>query len=105
MRNGAVQLCLVIIGISSIHAVRLLQGSSVIVKISPAEGAEKVWAVHGADSLEMSRIDNTWYLRNLYPGRWQIKVSSKVPFRDASLEINNIQPGDDQDLGDIRLQQ
>jgi hypothetical protein len=100
-----VQLCLVIIGISSIHAVRLLQGSSVQVKILPAVGAGKVWAFHGADSLEMNYTDGAWYLRNIDPGRWLIKVSSNHPYRDASLEIDNIHPGEDEDLGDIKLQQ
>lgn len=48
-----VQLVLVLIGITSVHAVRLLKTSSLHAPIYPATAAEKVWTIHGKDSLRM----------------------------------------------------
>ena len=50
-----VQLVLVLIGITSVHAVKLLQTSSLHAPIYPATttAAEKVRAIHGKDSLSM----------------------------------------------------
>jgi|GEM_PF-1332049 len=51
MKNAIVQLTLVLIGITSIHAVKLLQASSPHTHISSPGAAEKVRAIHGKDSL------------------------------------------------------
>jgi hypothetical protein len=53
MKNAMVQLTLVIIGVSSVHAVKLLQSSTIHAKIYPSTGAERVWAIQGKDSLRM----------------------------------------------------
>jgi len=59
MKKAMVQLALVLIGITSIHAVKLLQTSSLHPRVYPAT-AEKVWAIHDKDSLKMIGI----YVRN-----------------------------------------
>ena len=104
MRNAMVQLCLVIIGITSIHAVRLLETSSFHVRVSPAETSDKVWAIQGRDSLEMTNVNGQYYLRSINPGHWQIVVKSILPYRDRQYEMT-VKPGTDKDLGEIRLQQ
>jgi hypothetical protein len=48
-----VQLTLVLIGITSVHAVRLLQASSPPIHMYPSGAAGKVRAIHGKDSLRM----------------------------------------------------
>jgi hypothetical protein len=102
MRNAMVQLCLVIIGVSSIHAVKLLQTSSFHVQMLPADGADKVWAIQGRDSLEMTNVDGQYYLRSINPGYWQISVEANAPFRNARYKVT-VKPGGDRDLGQIRL--
>ena len=99
-----VQLCLVIIGISSIHAVRLLQTSSFHVRMYPAAGADRVWAIQGKDSIEMININGEYLLRSINPGYWQVSVEANRPFRSVQFNSGNIQPGIDKDLGEIRLQ-
>lgn len=103
MRNAMVQLCLVIIGISSIHAVRLLQTSSFHLRMYPADGADKVWAIQGRDSVEMTVVDGEYYLRSINPGEWQLSVEANAPYRDTRYEVT-VRPGADRDLGEIRLQ-
>jgi hypothetical protein len=103
MRNAMVQLCLVIIGISSIHAVKLLQTSSFHVRMFPAHGADKVWAIQGRDSVEMTYVDGQYYLRSINPGYWQIFVEANTPYRNTRYDVT-VKPGGDKDLGEIRLQ-
>lgn len=98
-----VQLFLVIIGITSIHAVRLLQTSSFHVRMYPSNGADHVWAIQGKDTLEMTNVNGEYILRSINPGSWQLAIEANDPYRDARFEINDIKSGTDVDLGAIRL--
>ena len=103
MRNAIVQLCLVIIGISSIHAVRLLQTSSFHLRTVPANGADRVWAIQGRDSIEMMNVNGEYILRSINPGHWQVSVEANEPYQNARYSIRDVKPGIDMDLGEIRL--
>ncbi|HEY4110155.1 hypothetical protein [Puia sp.] len=103
MRNAMVQLCLVIIGISSIHAVKLLQTSSFHVRTYPLDAADRVWAVQGRDSVEMMNINGEYILRSINPGHWLISVEANEPYRNARFDVSDVKPGMDVDLGEIRL--
>ncbi|HEX9513114.1 MAG TPA: hypothetical protein VF939_21640 [Puia sp.] len=104
MRNAMVQLCLVLIGVTSVHAVKLLQTCSLHVTILPAEEADKVWAVQGNDSIKMAGSDGEYYLSTMHPGRWQVHVEAKKPYRNACFEEVTIGPGVEKDMGERRLQ-
>lgn len=103
MRNAIVQLCLVIMGISSIHAVKLMQTASFHVRVFPARAAARVWAIQGRDSLEMTKVQGEYYLRSINPGNWQVSVEANTPYKDCRYEMR-VKPGIDKDLGEIRLQ-
>ena len=98
-----VQLCLVIIGVSSIHAVRLLQTSSFHLRTFPADGADRVWAIQGKDSIEMMNVNGEYILRSINPGHWRVSVQANEPFRNVRYDVNDVRPGTDMDLGQIRL--
>ncbi len=98
MRNAMVQLCLVLIGVTSVHAVKLLKTSSLHVTILPAEETDKVWAVQGKDSIRMVGADGQYYLSTVNPGRWQIVVVSKKPCLNTCFEEVTIGPGIEKDL-------
>src|SRR5260221_9308289 len=93
MRNAMVQLCLVLIGVTSVHAVKLLQTASLHATILPAEGVEKVWAVHGMDSIKMAGVDGEYYLSAVPPGRWQVHVNAKKSYRTGSFGNIILCPG------------
>jgi len=103
MRNAIVQLCLVVIGISSIHAVKLLQTSSFHFRMLPMKGAARVWAIQGKDSVEMLNVNGEYYLRAINPGSWQVSVEARTPFHGARFMVDDIRPGTDRDLGEVRL--
>jgi len=104
MRNAIVQLVLVIIGISSIHAVKLLQTSSFHLRMAPANGAERVWAIQGKDSIEMTNVNGEFFLRSINPGQWKVFVEANEPFKNVGFNAGEIRSGFDKDLGEIRLQ-
>jgi hypothetical protein len=104
MRNAVVQLVLVIIGISSIHAARLLAASSFHLRIGPAGAAEKVQAIQGHDTLEMTNMNGVYFLRSVNPGRWQVWIRATPPYKDLRYDLT-AGAGGDADLGDIRLMQ
>ncbi len=103
MKNAIVQLCLVVIGVSSIHAVRLLQTSSFHVRMFPAEGANRVWAIQGRDSVEMMNVNGEYILRSINPGHWQEMVEANEPYQNVRYNIRDVKPGIDMDLGEINL--
>src|ERR1700743_2821676 len=104
MRNAMVQLCLVIIAVSGIHAVRLLQTSSFHLRTYPIDGADRVWAIQGKDTLEMTDVNGEYFLRSIKPGHWQLSVEANAPYRNTRFEVSDVKPGMDKDLGEIRLQ-
>jgi hypothetical protein len=104
MRNAVVQLILVIIGISSIHAARLLATSSIHLWVSPVGSADKVQAIQGHDTLDMTGTNGVYRIRWINPGRWQVLVKASSPYKDYRYDLT-VGPGGDLDLGEIRLTQ
>lgn len=97
-----VQLILVVIGISSIHAARLLATSSFHLRIAPAGAANKVEAIQGNDTLEMTGTGGAYSLRWINPGPWQVVVKASSPYKDWRYNLT-VGPGGNLDLGEIRL--
>ena len=104
MRNAVVQLVLVIIGVSSIHAARLLATSSFRLKITPAGAANRVQAIQGHDTVAMTNMNGVYYVQSVNPGRWQVLVTAMAPYKDLRYDVT-VGPGGDADLGEMRLTQ
>ena len=101
-----VQLGLVVIGVSSVHAVKLLQTSTIHAKVYPATGAEKVWAIHGKDSIRMtSNDDGQYYLVTAHPGYWELRVDAKKPYKDVIIKAIDVRAGTVKDMGEFTLVQ
>jgi len=103
MKNAVVQLSMVLIGVTGVHAVKILQTSSLHTRILPAEGAEEVWAIQGNDSVRLINNDGDYYLSAVNPGPWRVTVDAKKPYKNVNFEIPDMRPGTDKDLGEIRL--
>lgn len=99
-----VQLTLVVIGVSSVHAVKLLQSSTIHAKIYPSTGAERVWAIQGKDSLRMiSNEAGEYYLLAVHPGAWELRVDAKKPYKDIIVKAIDVKPGTQKDMGEFTL--
>ena len=106
MRNAVVQLVLVIIGVSSIHAARLLATSSFHLRIVPAGAVDKVQAIQGHDTLELTGTNGNgaYSVRWINPGSWQVLVKASSPYKDWRYDLT-VGPGGNLDLGEIHLLQ
>jgi hypothetical protein len=69
----------------------------------PANGAEKVWAIQGKDSILMTNVNGEFILRSVNPGNWEVSVEANEPYRNAWFQACDLKPGMDRDLGEIRL--
>lgn len=106
MKNTMVQLGLVVIGVSSVHAVKLFQSSTLHARVFPATGAEKVWAINGKDSLKMMcNDDGQYYLVTIHPGSWELRVDAKKPYKDIIVKAIDVRPGTVKDMGEFTLVQ
>ena len=103
MRNAAVQLCLLMIAITSVHAVKIMQSGSLQGKVYPANGAENVWAVKGNDSIKIRSSEGDFYI-TLDPGRWKVVINARSPFRSMLFDTLVVKRGGIVDLGKINLQ-
>ena len=103
MRNALVQLGLVLLGVTSVHAVKLLQTASIRAQISPAEQVEQVWAIKGADSIRLSGGNGHYFVNEIPAGNWLIRVDAKEPYHAKDIEVTHISPGIEKDLGEITL--
>jgi hypothetical protein len=99
-----VQLVLVIIGVSSIHAARLLATSSFRLRVGPVGAAHKVMAIQAHDTVPMTSMNGVFYVRSINPGRWEVLISAGPPYKDLRYDLT-IGPGGDADLGYLRLTQ
>ena len=57
MKNAALQLVLVLVGVVSVHAVKILKNPPVHIKVVPKDPAKRILAVQGSDSAHTSGID------------------------------------------------
>ena len=69
----------------------------------PSNGADRVWAIQGKDSIEMTNVNGEYILRSINPGQWQLSVEAARPYRNAHFNVSDVRPGTDLDLGEIRL--
>ncbi|HZE83921.1 MAG TPA: hypothetical protein VE035_06400 [Puia sp.] len=105
MRNAIVQLGLVLVGVTGVHAVKLLQTASLHARVFPTEATERVWAIQGSDSVEMFGSEGDYYITTLKPGNWMIRIDAKKPYKNAGFGIFNMRAGTNRDLGEIVLTQ
>ncbi len=103
MKKTMATLIVLIIAVASLHAVRVMQQSSIAGKISPSDGADVVVAINGTDSLKVKPSDGGFNFI-VKPGSWKIWVDAKNPHKDVTLDAE-VKEGQITNLGEIKLQQ
>ncbi len=77
--------------------------SGITGKITPAEGAESVWAISGTDTVKGTLTADAFSIA-VKPGTYKVVVDAKEPYKDAVVE--NLEVKDQTlDIGEIQLQQ
>ncbi|PWT96816.1 MAG: carboxypeptidase regulatory-like domain-containing protein [Bacteroidetes bacterium] len=80
------------------------QATSITGKVSPADGANKVWAVMGSDSSSAVPTTTGEFAIKVTPGTWKIVVDAKDPYKDVVKDNITVEDGKSVDVGTIDLQ-
>lgn len=76
--------------------------SAITGKVTPADGAESVWAVSSMDSAK-GEITSGAFSLQVKPGTYKVVIDAKDPYKDVTLD--NIEVKDQPiDVGEITLQ-
>ena len=78
--------------------------SGIVGKVTPADGAEAVWAISGTDSVKTGVTEGTFSL-GVKAGTYTVVVDAKDPYKDVTLENVEVKDGEPTDLGEISLGQ
>jgi hypothetical protein len=70
--------------------------------IDPADGAQKVWALNGTDSVSAVPMSGKFSLE-VAPGKWKLFVEATPPYKNTTLENITVREEEYTDAGVIRL--
>jgi len=104
MKKIVITLCVAFAAFIALSAFTNLAGTSIHGTITPADGAKKVWAVNGTDSVSVTPVSGNFSL-DVKPGTWKLKVEAASPYKDAVVENIVVTEGQSADAGDIKLVQ
>jgi len=98
---------LITLGITIATAVGLIAftptQTAITGKVTPAEGAENVWAINGADSIKGAVSSGSFALQ-VKAGTYKVIVDAKDPYKDVLLENVEVKDGQPANVGEIVLQ-
>lgn len=104
MRNAIVQLCLIVMVITGVHAMRLMQANTINGKVPTADALRFVWAIQGKDSVIAPAINGSFALK-VKPGIWKVLLHTKYPYKNMVIDHVIVNDGKATDLGEIKLLQ
>ena len=78
--------------------------TSITGKVTPADGAETVWAISGSDSTKAA-VSAGAFTIDVKPGTYKVIVDAKDPYKDVTLENLEVKQDQALDVGEIVLQQ
>lgn len=103
MKKSMLNFGIAMISVAGIFAFTTTTQTSITGKVSPAEGAETVWAISGKDSTK-GAISSGAFALEVKPGMYKVIVDAKDPYKDVTLENLEVKQGQPIDVGEIVLQ-
>ncbi|MEI9810072.1 MAG: carboxypeptidase regulatory-like domain-containing protein [Bacteroidota bacterium] len=76
--------------------------SGIYGSVDPADGARKVWAISGSDTVSAVPLTGKFSLE-VKPGTWKLIVEAIAPYKNAVVESVLVQEGQSTDAGVIKL--
>ncbi len=102
MKKIGIMLCAATIIATSAFVTRINLISGINGTITPADGASKVWAISGKDSVAAVPAAGKFSL-NVKPGSWKIYVQAAKGYKDAAVENIVVESDRYTDAGEIKL--
>ena len=72
--------------------------------IDPPEGAKRIWAVSGKDTVSIIPAPGS-FIMDVKPGTWKLVVEAVLPYKNAERESILVMDGEITDIGLIKLTQ
>jgi hypothetical protein len=104
MKKSMLTCGIVAASLAGLFAFTTVNQSSITGKVTPAEGAEAVWAYGAADSTKGTLSGGTFTIE-VKPGTYRVVVDAKDPYKDVTLENLEVKEGQPLDVGEVVLQQ
>ena len=70
--------------------------------INPADGAKKIWAISGKDTVSVIPSSGGFSI-DVKPGTWNVYVEANKPYKDATVSNVIVDAGKYTDAGEIKL--
>jgi len=70
--------------------------------IDPPDGAKRIWAVNGKDTVAIIPAPGSFIL-DAKPGSWKLVVEANLPYKNAERESILVTDGEITDIGLIKL--
>ncbi len=93
-----------VLSIAGVFAFKPASQTSITGKVTPAEGAQTVWAISGTDSSKAA-INAGSFTFDVKPGIYTVVVDANEPYKDVTLENLEVKEDKPVDVGEIVLQQ
>ena len=71
--------------------------------IDPPEGARRIWAVSGKDSVSIIPSPGS-FIMDVKPGSWKLVIEAVLPYKNAERESILVTEGQLTDVGLIKLE-
>jgi len=106
MKKIVITLCIAFAGFIALSAFtnRINIATSIHGTVTPADGAKKVWAINGTDSVSATPVAGNFSI-DVKPGTWKVKVEAASPYKDAVVDNVVVTEGQSFDAGEIKLVQ
>lgn len=101
MKKIAITLCAAFVAICAFISPDRVK-SGIYGTIDPPDGARKVWAINGTDSVSTVPLTGKFSLE-VKPGTWKLIVEAVPPLKTALVENILVQEGESADAGLIKL--
>jgi hypothetical protein len=103
MKRMSIAVCTAFIALSA-FVVRSNVATAIHGTVTPPEGAKKVWAINGTDSVWAVPAGGSFSF-DVKPGTWKLQVEAAAPYKNATIENIVVEEGKSVDAGEIKLTQ
>ncbi|QEC43688.1 carboxypeptidase-like regulatory domain-containing protein [Pseudobacter ginsenosidimutans] len=105
MKSIKVSLVALTIATAGLFAFKGIQTGSIKGTVSPADGAERVWALSGTDTLKATVESGAFNITGAKAGTYRVIVEAKPPYKNAAKDGVTVTDGQPTDVGEIKLEQ
>ncbi|HVM89852.1 MAG TPA: hypothetical protein VMT76_16820 [Puia sp.] len=104
MKNAFVQLCLILLVITGVHAMKLIRSNTISGKVNAPNALQFAWAIQDKDSVIVACPKGAFTLK-VKPGVWRVLLHTKFPYKNQVIDNVVVNAGRSTDLGEIILAQ